>query len=74
MQADTNRESFGSYLQAFRLKQALSLEAVSRRTRIAPHCLAAMEADDPSRLPPQAYVKSFIRAYAETVGATPTWP
>ncbi|BBO86400.1 helix-turn-helix domain-containing protein [Desulfosarcina ovata] len=69
MESDSSRDTYGHYLQAFRLKAALSVEAVSKQTKIATHCLNAMEADDHAQLPPRPYVKSFIRSYAKAVGA-----
>lgn len=72
MESDANpmpQETFGSYLRAFREKQALTVETVARHTRIAVHCLNALEAGDLEQLPPKAYVRSFIRAYADAVGA-----
>lgn len=69
MESEAKQENFGSYLKDFRVKQDLTIETVARRTKIALHCLKAMEENDVGRLPPRAYVKSFIRAYAEAVGA-----
>ena len=69
MESEATRETFGSYLRTFRLKRDLAIETVSRKTKIALHCLRAMEQSDTARLPPKAYVKSFIRAYADVVGA-----
>lgn len=63
------QDTFGGYLKAFRTEQDLSVEAVARKTKITVHCLKAMEADDLAHLPPRAYVKSFIRTYADAVGA-----
>ena len=72
MESESNpkpQETFGSYLRAFREKEALPVEMVARQTKIAVHCLNALEADDLGQLPPKAYVKSFIRSYAAVVGA-----
>jgi cytoskeleton protein RodZ len=69
MESETNYETFGSYLKDFRLKRELTIETVAARTKIAVHCLTAMEENAHDRLPPRAYVKSFIRAYADAVGA-----
>ena len=62
-------ETFGSYLQGFRIKQDLTIETVAAQTKIAAHCLRAIEANDHEQLPAPAYVKSFIRTYAGIVGA-----
>ena len=69
MPSETQANTFGSYLKACRQGQGLSIEDIAERTKIAGHCLLAMEEDDHERLPPSAYVKSFIRAYALSVGA-----
>ena len=71
MGSQTNQEleTFGSYLQSFRMKRELTIEAVARQTKIAAHCLRAIEAIDHEQLPPPAYVRSFIRTYAGIVGA-----
>ncbi|WP_319524805.1 RodZ domain-containing protein [uncultured Desulfosarcina sp.] len=69
MESETNLETFGSYLQSFRIKRELTIEEVAAKTRIAVHCLKAIEADDHQQLPPPAYVRSFIRAFADVVGA-----
>jgi cytoskeleton protein RodZ len=69
MESEVNQDTFGSYLKDFRLKQDLSIETIARVTKIAVHCLLAMEHNDVEQLPPPAYVKSFIRTYADAVGA-----
>jgi cytoskeleton protein RodZ len=69
MESEVGQDTFGSYLKDFRLKQDLAIETIARTTKIAAHCLLAIERNDVERLPPPAYVKSFIRAYADAVGA-----
>lgn len=69
MESENNLETFGSYLQSFRIKRELTIEEVAAKTRIAVHCLKAIEADDHQQLPPPAYVRSFIRTIADIVGA-----
>lgn len=69
MESETKQDHFGSYLKGFRLERDLAIETVARNTKIAVHCLRAMEENAHDRLPPRAYVKSFIRAYANAVGA-----
>jgi len=69
MESEANLETFGSYLQGFRIKRELTIEEVAAKTRIAVHCIVAIEADDHERLPPPAYVRSFIRTIADVVGA-----
>ncbi|MCB2146493.1 MAG: DUF4115 domain-containing protein [Deltaproteobacteria bacterium] len=69
MESETNQDSFGGYLKGFRMKQELAIQTVAENTKIAVHCLKAIEENAHDRLPPQAYVKSFIRTYAHAVGA-----
>jgi cytoskeleton protein RodZ len=65
---DTQRD-FGRYLQARRMKQGISLEAISRLTRITTTCLKQIESEDLANLPAPVFVKGFLRSYAEAVGA-----
>jgi cytoskeleton protein RodZ len=61
--------TFGRYLQTVRLERGLRLEAVAEETRIAPSTLKAIEAEDFDRLPPDVFLKGFLRAFARAVGA-----
>jgi cytoskeletal protein RodZ len=61
--------SFGRYLQAIRLEKAISLEVVSKETRIRKDMLALIEEENHNKLPNEVFVKGFIRAYAEAIGA-----
>ncbi|EPZ52098.1 DNA-binding helix-turn-helix protein [Bacteriovorax sp. BAL6_X] len=58
--------SLGQYLQKARDKKDLSIEAVSRHTRINLTNLSALEADDIERLPNIAYVRGFVKTLAKT--------
>jgi hypothetical protein len=69
MESETNQDTFGGYLKGFRVKQDLAIQTVSEKTKIAVHCLKAIEENAHDRLPPKAYVKSFIRTFADAVGA-----
>jgi cytoskeletal protein RodZ len=61
--------SFGRYLQAVRLEKGISLEVVSKETRIRKDVLALIEEENHNRLPDEAFVRGFIRAYAKAIGA-----
>jgi cytoskeletal protein RodZ len=61
--------SFGRYLQAIRLEKAISLEMVSKETRIRKDMLALIEEENHNKLPNAVFVKGFIRAYAKAIGA-----
>ncbi len=59
----------GGCLRALRLRAGASLEEMARATRISPGCLKALEANDFSELPAPVFVKGFIRAYCDFLGA-----
>jgi hypothetical protein len=61
--------SFGRYLQAIRLEKEISLEMVSKETRIRKDMLALIEEENHNKLPNEVFVKGFIRAYAKAIGA-----
>lgn len=60
---------FGRYLQSCRKAKEISLSAVAQRTRITIACLQQIENEDLQQLPNPVFVKGFLRAYAEVVGA-----
>lgn len=64
-------ESFGRYLRSEREQRGISIEEISRATKISPGQLKALESDDLSALPPLTYVKGFVRAYAKHIGIDP---
>jgi cytoskeleton protein RodZ len=61
--------SVGKYLRECRERSGLSVEAVSTGSRIAPRFVQALEGDQHADLPAPVYVRGFIRAYCEQVGA-----
>jgi cytoskeleton protein RodZ len=61
--------SFGRYLQSIRLEKGISLEEVSKETRIRLENLLCIEKEDHEKLPAQIFVKGFLRAYAKVIGA-----
>ena len=58
----------GTLLEKARLKQGLTIEQVSERTKIRPQYLQAIEDEEFHLLPDQAYVNAFIRTYAKALG------
>jgi len=69
MDNDSISTSFGRYLQAIRIEKGLSLDAVSKETRIRLETLLQIEEEDFQKLPDEVFVKGFLRAYANAVGA-----
>jgi cytoskeleton protein RodZ len=63
--------SLGSYLRELRIAKGMSLDEVSRATRVGRTHLEALEAEDLSALPAPVFVKGFIRAYCEFLQANP---
>ncbi|MBU1711557.1 MAG: DUF4115 domain-containing protein [Proteobacteria bacterium] len=61
--------SFGHYLQAFRIERGISLEELSRETKIGIDCLSLIENEQIDKLPPEVFVKGFLRSYARVVNA-----
>jgi cytoskeleton protein RodZ len=59
--------SVGASLRELRVRQGVSLEELSRATRINPHYLEALEADDLAALPAPAFTRGFIRAYCQVL-------
>ncbi len=58
----------GKFLQQERERKGLSLEAVSKVTRISARSLEAMESDDFVALPAPIFIRSFLKAYANVIG------
>src|SRR5512141_889323 len=63
--------AFSTWLARERELRGLTREAVLRATRLAPAVVEALEAGDPARLPPRAYVVGYLRSYAGAVGLDP---
>src|SRR5262245_26877000 len=63
--------SVGAYLRGLRQKQGLSLDELSRATRVLHHYLEALETDNIGSLPAPVFTRGFIRAYCQAVGVAP---
>lgn len=60
-------ESIGKYLKKRREQRAMSVEEVSRATRIPIASLERLENDHFDDLPGEVFVRGFLRAYARAV-------
>ncbi len=58
----------GSYLREVRESRGIGLDEAARVTRIGRNYLAAIEAEMFDKLPSTAYVKGFLRVYADYLG------
>jgi cytoskeleton protein RodZ len=63
--------SFGAYLKDERESRKISLDEISRITKIRRVILEAIERDEAEVLLPEAVVKGFIRTYARHIGLDP---
>jgi len=64
----TDPRSFGAWLRRERERRAISLRAISDRTKIGAGLLEALERGDVSRWPGGIYRRSFMRSYADMIG------
>jgi cytoskeleton protein RodZ len=63
------KPTLGAYLRRGRERSGLSMDAVAAGSRIVPRLVEALEADRQEFLPAPVYVRGFIRAYCEQIGA-----
>ncbi len=61
--------SFGAFLRARREERALTIADVSRMTRLTENTISLLEREELALLPPPVFVRGFVAAYAEAVGA-----
>jgi transcriptional regulator with XRE-family HTH domain len=61
----------GARLRDARESRGLTIDALSRSTRVQPRILSAIERNDSVALPPRPYGRGFVRAYASEVGLDP---
>lgn len=66
--AAAETETVGSILRRLRVSKATSLTDAAEATRITRKYLQAIEADHPEELPSPAYLKGFVKTYAEYLG------
>ena len=61
-------ETLSEYFRQAREAAGLSLDELSKRTRIGAEFLIALEEGNFARLPDQVFVKGFVRSYARSLG------
>ena len=64
-------DSIGTYLKSVREARKISLEEISRASKIRRAILEAIEKDQGEVLLPEVVVKGYIEAYARHVGLDP---
>ena len=60
--------TIGEQLRVSREEQGIALREISNQTRISMRYLEAIESDDYKRLPGGIFNRSFVKAYAKSVG------
>jgi cytoskeleton protein RodZ len=63
--------SVGAHLRELRTRRGISLEEISRSTRVLTQYLEALETDRYEALPAPVFTKGFIRAYCQALGVPP---
>jgi cytoskeletal protein RodZ len=63
--------SVGQYLQKLRVEKGMSVEEVSRSTRVPVASVERIEADRFGELPGEVFVRGFLRSYARAVDVAP---
>ena len=66
--------NFGTFLREQREKRQVSLADVSQSTKLSVSSLKLMEAGNLEDLPPDVFVRGFIRCYAKSIGIPSTEP
>ncbi len=69
--AMTSQAAFGPNLRRLRLKRGLSLEDLSRATKVSVELWEAMERNDFSRWPTGVAARAYVRDYANAIGEDP---
>jgi cytoskeletal protein RodZ len=64
-------ETLGQYLRRERESRSVSLEELSKGTRISPPILEALERGDFGSLPQREFIPGFLRGYARHLGLDP---
>ena len=67
-------ENFGTILKEERERRKISLAEISQATKLSVSSLKLMEAGNLDDLPPDVFVRGFIRAYARTLGISANEP
>ena len=64
-------ESFGARLRQQRIRQQIELRSIANQTKISLPLLEGLERDDLSHWPAGIFRRSFVRAYAQSIGLEP---
>jgi transcriptional regulator with XRE-family HTH domain len=67
----TDRRGFGERLKRQRERAGVTLEAISRTTKVPVALFAGLEAGDCSRWPAGLFARAYMRGYAVAIGLNP---
>ncbi|MDX2022196.1 MAG: helix-turn-helix transcriptional regulator [Deltaproteobacteria bacterium] len=65
---------FGTLLREARERKEISLASVSESIKVSQSCLQALERACWSELPPEIFVRGFVRSYARAIGVPEAEP
>jgi cytoskeletal protein RodZ len=66
--------NFGTFLKEERERRQVSLAELAQTTKLSVSALKLMEAGNLDDLPPDVFVRGFIRSYAKTIGISSSEP
>jgi cytoskeletal protein RodZ len=66
--------NFGTFLKEERERRQVSLATLAQTTKLSVSALKLMEAGNLDDLPPDVFVRGFIRSYAKTIGISSSEP
>ena len=64
-------DSVGQYLRKHRESRRMSVEEISRATRVPMSSVERIESDQFDELPGEVFVRGFLRSYARSLGLLP---
>lgn len=66
--------NFGTFLKEERERRQVSLATISQTTKLSVSSLKLMESGNLDDLPPDVFVRGFVRSYAKTLGISSSEP
>ena len=66
-----SRDAFGPNLRRLRMQRHVSLDHIADATKVAASLFHGLEKNDFSHWPSGVYARSYVRQYAEAIGADP---
>ena len=67
----SDRRGLGERLKRQRERRGITLEQISKNSKVPASLFAGLEAGDCSRWPAGLYARAYLRAYAESIGLNP---